>query len=406
MKRFTSLLLIAASPLVALAACSSDETPAQVEPKPDGSTLIDPGDASSTDASVDAHDADARADGATSLCSADHFCHSEIPEGSNFLGVWADGQGIVWAVTVEGDVVRWDGTKWSIHQHLTVESGIFSIFGVSPTDIWVPTDVGLMHGTGATSESLVFAPVTVPGDETMIIKSVWGTGPNDVWAVGGNELWDIPTAVGRVAHFTGPVEDGGGGWSLDDAFPADSVEPQAAWGSPTSGLWIYASKAIEYEFAGVVMRRLPGATTWTTVDLPQDSSTPQLPGPHYFTGAGLSSDDSVWLAGFGGAQSVPVVYHGTKAAAGNGNFDWTYTKRYDWDRPISGFFGFAANDTWAMGQSGFLQHWDGTSWKQAATRVGDLPVANNFWAAHGVSKDDFWVVGDAVALHRTNADKP
>ncbi|AKU93453.1 hypothetical protein AKJ09_00117 [Labilithrix luteola] len=309
-------------------------------------------------------------------------------------------------MSLEGDVLRWDGMQWSIHQHLTSEGGIFSIFGVGPTDIWIPTDAGLMHGTGTSSASLVFAPVTLPGDETSPIKSVWGVGPNDLWAAGGNELWDVPSAVGRVVHFTGPVENGGGGWLVDDTFPSDSVEVLAAWGSPTSGLWIYGSKMLDFDLVGVAMRRLPGATGWTSVDVPPDPTTPRLAGPHYFLAGALSSDDSVWLSGAAGAESVPVFYHGTKSAAGNGKFDWAYTKRYEWDRPVVGFWGLGVNDTWSVGQAGLVAHWDGTAWKQAVTRVTELPVANMFWAAHGVSKDDFWVVGDQIALHRTNAGKP
>ena len=94
----------------------------------------------------------------------------------------------------------------------------------------VATSAGLLHGTGASAQSLVFEPVTSPGNQEIPIRSIWGTAAGDVWAVGGNQDADM-LPRGRVLHWDGTD------WGLDDI----SSEPFAftrVWGSPVFGTWI------------------------------------------------------------------------------------------------------------------------------------------------------------------------
>jgi hypothetical protein len=393
----------------ALGACSSSgaatDAPAV---ESDASNVIVPHDASSTSEDADADAALAPdGDAGPRICSDDGFCHSALPKGQNLRGVWGDGLGIVWAVTLEGNILRWDGASWTIHVHATkTESGLFSIFGTGPTDIWVPSDLGLLHGTGTSSATLTFAPVALPGDPSVLVKSVWGTGPGDLWAVAGTQSFDAPPfAVGRVLHYTGAA-DGGGAWTVDASLSSQPVVYDAVWGSAGSGPWLYGQKANSFgEFSAVLMRRVPGDAAWKVVDLPPDPANPFHPAPRYLVGATLSSDTSVWLAGFNG-NFTPSYWHGSKVADGGTGFDFTYTERLFWERPILALWGTAPNDTWAVGQDGLVTHWNGASWKPAAIRVTTLPVAKTFWGIWGNSAGDFWIVGDEIALHKTTAGKP
>ena len=59
---------------------------------------------------------DADADASTPReCSDDGFCHTALPKGQTLRAVWGDGQGVVWAVSGQGAILRWDQTEWKIH---------------------------------------------------------------------------------------------------------------------------------------------------------------------------------------------------------------------------------------------------------------------------------------------------
>lgn len=390
--------------MLGLAACSHGD---DADPnESDASSVLLPKDDGAT---VDAADAgavaDADAEAGTRLCSDDHFCHTVVPKGQLLTGVWSDGQGITWAVSSAGDVLRWDGTSWKVHQHVAGADEIYSIFGTGPTDIWIATMSGLLHGTGTNSTSLAFAPVTLPGDGSVVVTSLWGTAPNDVWAVGGVENWEEPFAVGIALHYSGAEEDGGGGWAIDADLGSLGVAFRAVWGSEGSGVWLHGRQADEFgDFTGVVLRRGPGVATWTPVELPPEPSTPEHPGPQYFVAASLGSDSSVWLAGYAGGESVSAIWRGTLVQAGE--IAWTYTKRDYWERTIEAMWGASPDDAWAIGDKGLVMHWNGSAWAPSITRVTERPIANRFVGIWAKGSDDMWVVGDEIALHRTMADEP
>ena len=118
----------------------------------------------------------------------------------------------------------------------------------------------------------------------------------------------------------------------------------------------------------------------------------------------MSSASAVWVRG-ATANYKAGFWRGASTNGGN-DFSWSFKRTNSWDRPIVALWGTAPNDTWGVGPSGLVTHWNGTKWQQAAIRVTDIPVAKSFNAIWGKSTDDFWVVGDEVALHRTPAGKP
>jgi hypothetical protein len=349
-----------------------------------------------------ATDATLDVEAGTRICSDDNFCHSVVPAGQNLRGVWGDGLGIVWAFSDQGALLRWDGASWKIFAQLTTQGGINALWGSGPTDLWIAADGGLLHGTGATSATLVFAPVTLPGDPSRTIKSIWGTGPSDIWAVGGFE--DLVSPQGRALHYSGSEADGGGGWAIDHDLSSRGVAFRAEWGSAGSGVWVegQASSPLELRFSSVY-RLTSGASGWRVVDLPDSSSW--HPRPRELVAACMSSDTSVWLSGTGG-DFDPMLFHGTNAAGFDAAFTWSVTQRSKFDRPIIALWGMAPNDTWAVGENGLVTHWNGATWVHAAIRVTSLPVAKSFRGIWGVSSNDFWIVGDEIALHKTNSGKP
>ncbi len=111
-------------------------------------------------------------------CSTFGFCPTVLPPGDHTLkGVWGDGAGVVWAVTLEGSVLRWNGTAWKVHAS---DLGALNvIWGSSPTDIWIAGERGVEHGTGASSDSLAFTPNALL-EEGVTVSAIWGTSATDV----------------------------------------------------------------------------------------------------------------------------------------------------------------------------------------------------------------------------------
>jgi hypothetical protein len=392
--------------LVALAigACSSSNDPSDSLAPDSGSSVIPEVDGSAVDAGS-APDTGVDVEAGVRICSDDGFCHTELPPNQNLRGVWGDKQGTVWAISLEGNILRWDGTAWKIHKHVVDDEGMFGIWGSGPTDVWVASSAGLLHGTGESPRSLTFAPVDLPGDAAFTIKSVWGTGPTDIWAVGGIESYDDwpPYYDGRVLHYSGP-SGSGTGWMLVEELSNQGIAFRGVFGSTTSGPWIHGTQSDEFgELRAQIRRRPNGATEWTSIDVPPDPTVSWQPNAAEFTGASLSSDNAAWFSGRTGESAG--IWRG--ASSDNGStFAFAFDKLNYWDRAFYGFWGTAPNDAWAVGDSGLVMHWDGTGWKQAVIRVSEIPVGRSFWAIWGTSNDDFWVVGDKVALHKTSLGKP
>jgi hypothetical protein len=388
---------------LALAACA-DSTILGAEVPAEGGAILPPAEASAdNDAPNALPEAGPDVDAGMPLCSKDGFCATVLPKGQHLVGVWSDGAGAVWTVSTEGNVLRWDGNAWTIHHQSKVEG--FSIWGSGPTDIWVATADGILHGEGATPASLVFAPASdLPGDPNAPLRSIWGTGPSDIWAVGGAPDYESGqfTFYSRAIHFGGAEADGGTGWTNDDELTALGVGFRAVWGSPGTGAWVDGIGGDEYGTIYRVLRRSPGADTWSIVELP--SEQPYALALH---GAGLSSDSAAMISAELGVseESTKATWRGTSSDNG-ATFTWTLTKHELWKREFFAYWGTAANDTWGVGAHGLVSHWDGTSWTQAVIRVGDTPVGKTFRAIWGKSNEDFWVVGDEIALHKTSTGKP
>ncbi len=400
--RFSSGARTCALLVAILAACASTGETTTDAPDDGGNTVIPEIDASA-DGGIrvyegGARDADTRV---PEICSEDDFCHSAVVPGTHFRSVWGDGTGVVWAVSLEQDVLRWDGTSWNVHYHS--DSPISAIWGSGPTDLWVAAGTGLLHGTGDSSAQVAFAPVTsyLPGDQEVPFRTVWGTGPRDVWAIGGaSEAVNQPMRA-RVLHYSDDP-DLGLGWHFDSELSAQPISFLGVHGTPVTGLWLYGVEHVEaVSTEPRVLHRPPGATTWTAITLPLP--TDPFARVVEIDSAWTTSDGAVWLVATTVAPRT-VLFHGT-SADGGATFAWEL-RDADALRPVSAMWGVAGDDVWVVGKTGLVKHWDGSTWSQAVTSVNDILVLQRFWAIWGTSNDDFWIVGDEIALHRTRGGKP
>lgn len=404
--------------MIALGACSDTTDPGSQPADGDdgGVSVLPPEDAAAPPDAAEAPDASADADASPEvdagprLCSDDGFCHSELPPGQRLAGVWGDGTGVVWTISRSGDVLRWDGAAWSVHAKVEAGSGSsYSIWGSGPTDLWILTPAGVFHGQGATSAEIAFTKADLPGDPTIPITSLGGTGPDDVWAVGGvldDWVWPWMTN-GRIVRYGGDPSSGGSGWEVEDELSSRGISFQLAFGSPGTGMWLAGQQFDEDHdglLRGLLLRRAPGAAEWESIALPRDEAGEYSTEMRELSTAGFSSDSALWLRGITGSH-VDGYWRGASADGGQ-TFTWSFTRKREWDRAVVALWGPSASETWGVGASGLVGRWNGSTFQQAAIRVTDMPVAKSFSAIWGTSKDDFWVVGDDVALHKTQRGKP
>lgn len=394
---------------VALAACSASGDAPSTVPAEDGGSVLPSGDDTPDDGAPDDAGPDVT-DAAQPLCSVDGFCHTSVPEGKDLISVWGDGEGLVWAVSYSGDVLCWDGAKWALRHRTGVLT--YAIWGSGPTDLWIGTETGLVHGHGASPAALVFEPIDAPGDPTIAIKSIWGTGPDDVWAVGGAEHLDLVPSVtkGRVLHLA--RTDAGSAWTSQEDLASTKIAFRSVWGSAKTGVWIQGVRpddepdgsSTNFPHAHV-LRRPTAATTWTSVALPRaPQGTTGTPFASHIFGANTIADTSVWLAGILGVLDRGS-WRGTSTDGGE-SFTWTFTGGTRWDRMPFAYWGTAPDDTWAVGETGLVSHWDGTTWKQAIIRTSSVPITKHLRAVWGKDSSDFWIVGHETALHRIGTGKP
>ena len=338
-------------------------------------------------------------------CSDQSFCHTDIPEGALLTSVWGDGAGVVWSVSVQGTIYRWDGAHWNVHQEVE-GAELTTVWGSGPTDVWVAGSKGLFHGTGASATALVFEPVAdLPGNADVALSSVWGSGPDDIWAVGFYQDSSTFKLNGRVVHFTGAAN----GWSeLTLSVPREyewdpdpSVAPIGVFGSATSGAWIHGAWLDSQGYATAVLFHIPpGATEAVRIKVPEGTDWPY--GQKPLTGAGVMDDGTVLI----GSVSL-VGRHGyIRGKAPYAASDWELLYRPQYESQPHLFWGTSNTDAWQAGDFGRLRHWDGTRWTQAVIMVTSAPVKSDFYGAWGTSNDDFWVVGDGIALHKMPTSKP
>lgn len=384
----------------ALVACSVSPDPDIGPPPSEAGVQVPTTDGSVPDAEPDPDAGDDGEGGPASSCSAEDFCHTAVPAGQTLRAGWSDAAGIAWAISSEGAILRWDGTTWSLHA--SGLGSLVSIWGSGPTDIWVGTSSGLLHGQGASSATLTFTAVAaLPGGDATPITSIWGTGPDDVWATGPAAM---PGYRGRVLHYTGPAN----GWSFDDA-STQPIQYARVWGSQASGVWLAGPRNNPKNIPELAVRRRPvGASVFTDVALPGDPAY-DVDNPYAklntVWGVSGSSDGTMWIVGEQ-AFGQPGYVRGVTNDGGQ-TYTWTYTQL----SPKSVFlpnavWGISANDAWLGGDFGRLRHWDGVQWKQAFITITKYPVIDPFYGIWGRGTDDLWVVGAGIALHRDLSKQP
>jgi hypothetical protein len=232
--------------------------------------------------------------------------------------VWGSSATGVWAVGDKGEMVRWDGTAWTLHRY----DGT-SVAAKSLGDFDTPASAYTLRGVWGSSAANVFAV----GDSGVVLRyngatwtrmatgttaqlnDVWGSGPNDVYAA---------TSTGRLLRFNGTA------WSAVAAVQAPGAL-RSVWGSSAGNVYAVGDGGMMYRYNG---------SSWQRIRLPTRSVL------YTVWGTGASN---VYAAGAGGA-----LYRYNGAA-------WTPEKAAGGMSQVHGIWGTSSGtDLFAAGAGGLI----------------------------------------------------
>lgn len=398
-------LAVVTAAMTTVMACSSDGSSDDVD-----LTIGDAGDSTSdariADDSPDAppaddaetNDASADADAVAPerTCSNGGFCYSDVPTGQVLRDVWSDGAGGAFAISDQGNILRFDGKEWSIqYANTATDVRLFSVWGSAPTDVWVGGYRVALHGQGTSADALTWTAIPLDSlSPTAGAISIYGTGASDVYAAAGP----------NVLHYAGAET----GWTIDPVTTTVAGNTTEVWGRVgTNDVWLSTTDNAKKT---VLYRRSvdgDGVVVWTAVRGVSEVSIPSLTRPCATAGeprrGWMSDDDSVWLVGtrinFTATNVCYYLFHGTESADA-GAYSFTGAPFNDAYFRLNDVWGSGPDDVWLAGDFGVLQHWDGKAWSAAEIALDTLPLKKNLNAVFGRGPNDIWVVGDGVAFHK------
>lgn len=322
------------------------------------------------------------------------------PENLSLRDVWVSGPDFITAA----------GADWS-----QANTGVLLIYNNSP---WVKFNLPMPNLTsihGWPSDSLALGggngqfawfsnrnmvshnTADIVGDE---IRSIWGTSPTDLW-VGGYEYDDVNFRnAGVLKHYNGaqwtdapggmpfdyPVSGLGGAgadevymcgegntlarfdgvsWSrLNDEW-ATGEHLSAIWGTPSGELWAFGNQHTTIQYDG---------TGWFQ---------PKMP-PHDGIRAAWGFADSIYAVGHNG---VILLYDGTF---------WEIVPHGLTTNTLESIWGTGPNDIWVGAGSGEMLHFDGARWELVSVWPPSYGPARSLW---GSAPDDWYAVHYNGALH-------
>lgn len=230
--------------------------------------------------------------------------------------VWGSAANNVWGVGEKGELVRWDGSAWTLFRYdgtsvaprplgdFNVPASAFTLRGVwgsSASNVFAVGDSGVVLRFNGTSWTRMTTGTTAQ------LNDVWGSGASDVYAV---------TATGRLMRFNGTS------WSFVSGVQAPGAL-RAVWGSASNNVYAVGDGGIMYRYNG---------SSWSRIRLPTREVL------YAVWGSGASN---VYAAGGGGA-----LYRYTGTA-------WVPEKAHNGNSLIQGFWGTSTGtDLFAAGAGG------------------------------------------------------
>jgi len=257
------------------------------------------------------------------------------------------GAGEAWFGDASGAPSVWkNGTLSTLS---TVGAG--RVFARTSSDVWV----GFQHGNGTTFATTALSPL---GTDSM----------NAVKTFDKSNMW----AVGQDGNFKGKAYGWAGAGFTAMSVPTGVMRLRGVWAASSTSLWAVGEGPIVLQSTG-------GA--WSS---PGGGSTAN----DFFNGVGGTSAIDVWFVG--GANSRIWHWNGNGIGMTSAGVA----------ESLNDVAAIATNDVWAVGDSGRVVHYSGTTPTWSAVTSGTTQFLEGVCAN---SSTDVWIVGQgAVALHSSN----
>lgn len=305
--------------------------------------------------------------------------------------VWATGSSDVWLGLTDCKGAHWDGTAWSLLGQRPCTSAVKQyVAGTNSTDVWFsgdatntarytsPSALAQRPHTLAQAPTAILATTAADGwlmtaggraahwngsawqpqslSTSKVFRSLSGTTMGEITAVGdSDEVWRYRTPVNT--------------WALEAKIGPASGKLLAVFHGGDGQRWIAPEE--------------PGAI-WYLTDSGAATSIPSTVSVALRAAAGVRNGSVAYMVGDGGA-----------VVRWNGQTPTRLSRAVSYGR-LTGMWGCAVNDLWAVGDEGALLHWNGVSWQLVPVTRGSLR------AIHGRSCSDIWAVGDAGTILRFN----
>jgi hypothetical protein len=289
---------------------------------------------------------------ASNICSAGGWCwKNPLPQGNYMPSVWAVDSRDAWAVSDQGLIVRWNGASWDQVQSGTTQN-LLAIWGLDRNNLWAVGVGGTIvrwNGTGWTVQS---------SGTTQNLSAVWGWDANNVWAAG---------AGGTILKWDGSA------WTAQSSGSAAYL--RGIFGTSKTNVWVVGQGSTLLKWDG---------SAWTPSVI---SGTP--PGQVYLRAIWGTDENNLWAVGelsFLGVSGVILRWNGTAWALDSAAPPLVNNR-------LRGVWGVDASRVVAVGDSGSMWQWNGSSWSAVSAVVN-----NHLHGVHGAGSDHVWAVGDRGAI--------
>ncbi len=312
---------------------------------------------------------------------------------------WAVGGTVIPNVGMQGKIARWNGTSWDAFPSPVTNRIFYGVDFSSPTEGWVVGVGGTTEHWNGTNWTLVPPPGSCQlSCGAVNLSAIYSINANDAWAVGSTNGW-----TSNTWHWDGLV------WTEINA-PTGAPLHSVVMLAPNNG-WSVADRGTIYHWDGTSWS--VATTQWLTNGLyaldfvsPDDGwavgvlnqSTPPAWGLQHWNGSAwteyqppsytpgpmkdvdMLASDQVWAVG---SQAV-FYWHGS-----------TWTQQSATGNFMDALSMVSPTDGWAVGSSGKIVHFDGTSWTNYTS-----PTTTNLWSLDMVNADEGWAGGTlGLMLH-------
>ncbi len=290
------------------------------------------------------------------------------PTTNTLIDAWGDSPSSIFAVGAGGTVVHHDGSAWKTQVSGTT-GDLHEVWGSGPSDVWAGGKYGtLIHYDGKTWSKKYQRVWSKVG-----VLDIWGSSHTDLFAVG---------SYGTIHHLKGDT------WSAMKSGTSQHI--YEVWGASSSEVYALAGGGAVLHYDG---------NKWT-------------PHASHCTYPSTSSVRGLWGAKIKG-QTVLYTVNGRYLVRHLPGAIWSCTNTDT--QPNAGapanlvdVWGVGPTDLYAVGATGTIVHFDGTSWKPQYTGV--TYTLKKVWGSGNAryaladKKLLAWVLGKWVELLSASTD--